>query len=782
MKNLQSFLITLFLCGALQAQTFIVKPYLQDATPNSVRVLWESDGGEESVVHWGEDESLGNTTTGEPYASAGGYVMHNVLIEGLDRFTKYYYQVETGGSQSGLAMFKTPPFASDEEDFRFVAMSDMQQSWSDPEVFDEVVHDGVLDYLDNQFGGEVADNLALVLIPGDLVDYGNTYHQWEEDFFDPASDLLESVPLYPVLGNHEANTSYFFQYFHLPENGTPGYEEHWWWKDYGNVRFIGLDSNAPYNGEGQINWLEEVLGSTCSADSIDFVFAELHHPFKSELWTPGENDFTGEVVELLEQFSTDCGKPSIHFFGHTHGYSRGQSRDHKHVWLNVATAGGAIDYWGEWPQFDYEEFTVSEDDWGFVMVDIEAGEDPKFTVKRLSRGDNYEDLDNEEIDRFTVTKSNLELDTPSAQHPVDITISPECVILCGTDFELEGMHGATHWQVTNSEGDYSTPLVDLWEQHQNLYFNEDSQVGESLTDEHVLGLEANAQYWWRVRYRDKELNWSEWSNEVSFTTGESSFSANLLENPGAENLMADWIIDQGICESMLAGDCAGTNPYSGDRYFAVGGLCEESEIGRMHQEIDISMYADSVDQGGMQVVFGAMMSDWSGSDVPDMRLVFKNQNGYTISTTDYITGNQTTWLLIENMVDIPALSRIIRAELRGTRNEGTDNDSYFDDVFVRLGTEVECNASVVAIDEPLQNLTFTAYPNPSKDRAKITLPKDWSMETTVRVVDSKGRKAQPQITFESSNVIINRTDLSAGTYNVTLVNGKFWGSTTVVFE
>ena len=34
--------------------------------------------------------------------------MHNVLIEGLDRYTNYYYQVTTGGAESGVNMFKTP--------------------------------------------------------------------------------------------------------------------------------------------------------------------------------------------------------------------------------------------------------------------------------------------------------------------------------------------------------------------------------------------------------------------------------------------------------------------------------------------------------------------------------------------------------------------------------------------------------------------------------------------------------------------------------------------------
>ena len=135
----------------------------------------------------------------------------------------------------------------------------------------------------------------------------------------------------------------------------------------------GLNSNGPYDGPEQFAWLDGVLEATCALEDIDFVFAQLHHPHKSELWTPGESDFTGQVVAQLEDFTEQCGKPSVHFFGHTHGYSRGQSLDHKHLWINVATAGGAIDYWGEWPQFDYDEFEITTDDWGFVTVDVEAG-------------------------------------------------------------------------------------------------------------------------------------------------------------------------------------------------------------------------------------------------------------------------------------------------------------------------------------------------------------------------------------------------------------------------
>ena len=280
MKNLLTIVFAIVLTTQSIAQTFAVQPYLQDATPNSIRIMWETTSGEESTVLWGETEVLGNASTGVSFSSVGAAMMHDVQLVGLDRFTTYYYSVVTGEAVSIPQKFKTPPFASDNENFRFVAISDMQRSGADPEVYDEVIHDGILDYLEENLSGVVSDDLALVLIPGDLVVTGNSYYQWETEFFDQSTDLIGKVPVYPVLGNHEANTQYYYQYFHLPENGTEGYEEHWWWKDYGNVRFVGLDSNGPYDGEAQLEWLDELLTSTCSADSIDFVFAELHHPYK----------------------------------------------------------------------------------------------------------------------------------------------------------------------------------------------------------------------------------------------------------------------------------------------------------------------------------------------------------------------------------------------------------------------------------------------------------------------------------------------------------------------
>ncbi len=504
--------------------TFLVKPYLQDAEPTSIKIMWETSSEGESIVEWGRTPKLAENTSGTSYkVDYGPSRLHEVQLTGLKRFTEYYYRVRTGKLKSAIFQFKTPPFANETGSFNLVAMSDMQLDWQHTNKFSEVVNEGIITYLANEFGGKVPDNLALVMVPGDLVENGSKYHQWKDHFFNPAEKLFAEVPVYPVLGNHERNSNFYFKYFALPENGTPAYAEHWWYKDYGNVRIIGLNSNDGYaDSKYQFDWLEKVLAETEKEDDIDFVFAQLHHPHKSELWIPGERKSSGKVVKMLEEFSTKTGKPSIHFFGHTHGYSRGQSKDHNHLWVNVASAGGAIDNWGEFEGRDYDEFTVTQDEYGFVMVSVDAdASDPKITLKRISRGNNRDGIKNNEItDSVTVFKVTKKPETPNVISPKGENVDYRNTVLKASPFKgnrPKAFHAASQWQVSKTK-DFEKPVYDSWKQYQNWYYMEDRQKNDDLTDEVTALLERKTTYYWRVRYRDQYLNWSDWSEIAIFKT------------------------------------------------------------------------------------------------------------------------------------------------------------------------------------------------------------------------------------------------------------------------
>jgi hypothetical protein len=334
------------------------------------------------------------------------------------------------------------------------------------------------------------------------VDNGWAQAEWKDQFFAPGAPLFASVPLYPVPGNHEGNSPHYFRYFHLPE------DEHAYTVDHGNLRVIGLDSNTGYRTDAQLAWLDDVLTRTCTEPGIDFVFAQLHHPWKSELWNPGEEDWSGEVVDRLTTFSTECSKPSIHFFGHTHGYSRGEDRDHQHLMVNVSSAGGALDRWGEQAQTDYPEFAVSQDEYGFVLVEVSGGSDARFELLRFSRGTPESPVDNALSDHIVVRKTNTAPAIPA--------LTATCVgslAAVGSGFtDADGdAHQATHWQVAPDCTDWSAPLVDRWRQRRNEYGGIDLQAGDDLGDEDFPEVTSGSACV-RVRYRDEGLVWSAWSD------------------------------------------------------------------------------------------------------------------------------------------------------------------------------------------------------------------------------------------------------------------------------
>ena len=770
MKKVTTLLFSLY-SVFIFTQVIKVNPYLQDASPNSIFILWETDFGEESIVEWGESEVLGNITLGSFEISVGTSRIHTVKLDGLTRFTKYYYRVKTGLVISEIYSFKTPPFASDNESFRIIAMSDMQQDSNHPNKFKEIVEDGIIEYLNNEIGGDIIDNVALVIIPGDLVDDGIIYSEWEETFFTPSEKLFSKVPVYPVIGNHEENSIYYYKYFKLPNNGTSGFEEHWWYKDYGNVRIIGIDSNPPYDIQVQLDWLDNVLEETCSNTDIDFVFTQLHHPFKSELWTPGESNFTGEVITRMEQFSTNCNKPSIHFFGHTHGYSRGQSRDHKHLWINVATAGGAIDNWGEFLNFDYDEFSVSQDEYGFVVVEITKNANPKIEIKRISRGDQDIVTENTVTDNLVMRLNPNEVTMPVAISPINNEeVIPECVFLKASEFNspnINASHGQSHWQISESETDFSVLVEESWKNFENWYFEVDTQAIDDLTDEKMVNLNPFSTYWWRVRYRDKEFNWSNWSTPKSFNTVASNDSPNLLINSDAENNIENWVVEEGIFEALSDLECNGVYAHSGEKYFSVGGLCEHSEVGRCTQDIDVSIYAAEIDIGNFMVKYGGYLSNYSGVDLPEMRLLFLDQFNNEIGVSNTISTRSSSWLLLNERELIPALTRVIKVELKGTKfGGGEDNDSYFDDLFLKVGIDIsDCEQTVSFENQNLDSIiNFKVNPNPFKTTAFIEVPNAYITKIRLTMVNSLGAKVSCPIIYKPNGIVIEKGNLTNGTY------------------
>lgn len=674
---------------SLNGQNIIVQPYLQDLNQDKVIVMWETDIDGPGKVEWGttpfELESEASSTT---IIGLGTSRIHSSELLSLSDDTKYYYKVVMdNGAQSKLATFKTLQFPGQEQNTQFIAISDMQRDGSKPDKFREVVEEGIIPIVYSEIGDSLYD-LEAILIPGDLVVTGGTYSQWQDHFFSKADSITPNVPLYPVPGNHEYGGNglpNFKKYFSLPQNGVASILEECWYKDISNVRIIGLNSNSGSVDQNlQLDWLHGVLDSACVDPYVDFVFAELHHPYKSELWTPGENGFTGKVIDSLETFTSECDKASIHFFGHTHGYSRGQSRDHKHLWMNVATAGGAIDNWGEFPNADYEEFVKSQDEYGFVYIDVEAGDDPMFTIKRYSRGDQDVIQDNVIRDELTIMNNDVAPLTPVNVFPDGDTLLSYCIVLKGSAFYgSEDIHQASHWQVSEDESFVAGVITEKWSQNENFYNEVNTQADDDLTDQSFDNINSTDTLFWRVRYRNQNLEWSEWSSPtIFFIDGNlDTLSSNLVLNNGAEDGIQNW---SGDIESLEQGECGSVPPYEGSFNFGVGGICQnESPVGTATQSIDLASFQTEIDNDDLSIGFGAYMRNFGGPDVPEMYIELYDKD-VLVGTSAVISNANDTWTLKSDYVSVPVGVDSCFVVLKGTRNAGTDNDSYFDAIEVFL--------------------------------------------------------------------------------------------------
>ena len=139
----------------------------------------------------------------------------------------------------------------------------------------------------------IAAKPLFVVNTGDLVSDGDKIQDWEK-FFEINHELMMNIPYFAVLGNHEHDSKYYFDFFNLPGN------ERYYHFSVGDALFIVLDTEGEdfqtpayvkskhkdyfwnnYNlnyFKQQKAWLEHIL--TLHQDA-GFIFVFFHEPLFS---------------------------------------------------------------------------------------------------------------------------------------------------------------------------------------------------------------------------------------------------------------------------------------------------------------------------------------------------------------------------------------------------------------------------------------------------------------------------------------------------------------------
>ncbi|MBI2027589.1 MAG: metallophosphoesterase family protein [Deltaproteobacteria bacterium] len=496
-----------------------VGPYLQSVTKNSSWVKWETTQPLPSIVYYGNSLSLKNSAIGvrRKGKTVDGTTktwVHEVELQNLAPASYYFYSLEKKPATENIFRFRTPPQNSQLPSFSFLVYADIQAK---PDKIHTAISNEVTEIMKEEYGGTPEEQLAFALIAGDLVNNGNNYDEFKKIFFDPIRSLAGHFPFYPAIGNHEKNNSIYFQYFHLPENGTPGFIEHWYSFEYANTHIISLDTNKAYRIDEQLQWLDYDLTKACLRPYVDFIFLVFHHPYISELNIDDEVPFSGKITHKVEAKLQECGKAGALFYGHTHAYARGQSKDVPLYWVSAASGGGAIDYWGRDKTRDYKNIQKSFDEYGYLIIDVTTGQDAGFRGRRFSLGDDFITKKRNVQDLFYYRKNNEPPDSPTL---LQSRTSP---LLATAYHDSDGdLHLETDWQLWSPQG----PMKTFWFRYENWYNpfdgnnrdwkqgplrDIDTNAGYDLTTLKVPSNYIGRGLFWHVRYRDAGLIWSDWS-------------------------------------------------------------------------------------------------------------------------------------------------------------------------------------------------------------------------------------------------------------------------------
>lgn len=247
-----------------------------------------------------------------------------------------------------------------------------------------------------------------------------------------------------------------------------------------------------------------------------------------------------------------------------------------------------------------------------------------------------------------------------------------------------------------------------------------------------------------------------------------AMTPNLLLNPGAEDGLDNWTMTQGVSASLIAFDCNGIEPYADEYYFAVGGLCEFSEVeGILTQDIDVSIYADSIATGDYQANFGGYFSNWVGEDIPEMRLLYLDGADGLLGSSTTLSSVNDSWTMVSATEMIPLGTATIQVELKGTQIAGSFNDSYFDELFVWLEME-EAQVSTQELSHFPASLKVT--PNPAQSVATIELPYAPNGSINFSLTDLAGSQTPCSVKYYSDRIVILNNGELNGLYLFTVTS------------
>jgi len=304
-------------------------PFVQNASSNSVQIIWRTPVVSDSAVEFGTTLDLGNRTL-----DANLVTNHVIILTNLSPGTAYQYRVTSsaGGETaiSPIANFRTLKSSGP---ITFVVFGDSGLGSIPQYEVAEVVRD-----LD-------AD---LVLHLGDLVYPQFTSEQADLRCLSVYRPHMQTTSYFTTIGNHDlyAGDGPYLEAFYLPTNTVSG-TEHYYSFDHGDAHFCSLfmpmrvqnglfPSYAFDDDTPQYRWLTNDLAVSSKPWKLLFFHVPLNTSGPHRIDFAGTNYDRLELQRLLLPICRQYGVQLV-LTGHDHDFERFAPMDGTHT---IVTGGG----------------------------------------------------------------------------------------------------------------------------------------------------------------------------------------------------------------------------------------------------------------------------------------------------------------------------------------------------------------------------------------------------------------------------------------------------------
>ena len=517
-------------------------PYLQAPTPRSIQVCWHDTSDAPSRVEYGLTAALGLTAVAGSELLTTWYRWHSARLTDLQPDTEYHYRVVSGGGGSPIHTFRTLPLPGAEGKIRALLLSDTHSGDS---TWVNRVMRAAAGKTAELYGADLQNQLQLVCISGDITVSGGSINHYTDQYFRPMSLLSARVPFMAVPGNHEGENPYYYKYVKYDDVSAAAapdlLAEKVWRVQAGNTLFIGLNTNIIASaGARQRQLFDDLLKAAEGDPAVDFIFVFFHHLPYSELWVDGVTGsaetryIRNELFPVIRKYS----KVQQLTYGHTHAFERGTIEspvaggDFRIVC--AGGGGGATDNWGEFQNTDHPWIHVAYDHYFFQLLEVDMASQ-SWEISMYSLGNDSKRRNVQLMDRWYRKLQQPGPDTPVTGAPL---IDAEAIILNCSPFSGPDSLMSVRVQVA-ADAEFAAIKLDTLVHWKNIYGVDaryepiDTNAGIDLTRIRLSRQRFNGAQplYYRVRFRDHNLMWSEWSNRILFSS--ETGVAGDPEQPGA---------------------------------------------------------------------------------------------------------------------------------------------------------------------------------------------------------------------------------------------------------